>query len=78
MSAKKDLGTKQEMKRESLMRGRMEMDELWRVKKEIKEEMAKDMISTNFESDILTLGVMMKEVEVLRAACRASLTSPRI
>ena len=45
MSAKKDLGTKQEMKRESPTRGRMEKDELWWVKKEIREEMAKDMMS---------------------------------
>eukprot|EP00435_Cladocopium_sp_Y103_P069308 s1156_g33.t1 len=62
VSAKKDSGAKQEMKRESPVRGRMEIDELWlQVKKEIKEEMAKDMTSTNFESDILMQGVMMKE-----------------
>ena len=51
------------MKRESPTRGRMEMDELWWVKKEIREEMAKDMMSTNSESDILTQGVMMKEMQ---------------
>ena len=52
---------KQEMKHESPRRG-MEMDEIWLwVKKEIKEELEKDMMSANFESDILMQGVMMKE-----------------
>ena len=52
---------KQEMKHESPTRG-MEMDEIWLwVKKEIKEELEKDMMSANFESDILMQGVMMKE-----------------
>eukprot|EP00435_Cladocopium_sp_Y103_P065710 s1156_g27.t1 len=65
MKTKKS-SAKHEMKRESPVRGKMEMDELWlQVKKEIKEEMAKDMMSTNFESHILTQGVIMKEeVEV--------------
>lgn len=54
--------SKQEMKHESPTRGRMEMDEIWLwVKKEIKEELEKDMMSENFESDILMQGVMMKE-----------------
>jgi len=54
--------SKQEMKHESPTRGRMEMDEIWLwVKKEIKEELEKDMMSANFESDILMQGVMMKE-----------------
>ena len=63
MKTKKS-SAEQEMKRESPTR-RKEMDEIWLwVKKEIKEEMEKDMMSmmsANFESDILMQGVMMKE-----------------